>query len=65
MTKLSHCILLLVSAGITSLQQAASQTSLGDAIINTHILTVFTYHGSQIYIYGALSNENENVLSPQ
>ncbi|CAM4808971.1 unnamed protein product [Rotaria magnacalcarata] len=39
--------------------------SLGTAIVNTQILTIFNYKGNQVYVYGALSNENENKLTPQ
>ncbi|CAF1332399.1 unnamed protein product [Adineta ricciae] len=31
----------------------------------TQILTIVDYKGSQVYIYGAISNENENKLTPQ
>jgi hypothetical protein len=44
---------------------AASDSSLALAVVNTHILTIFDYNGAQIYIYSALSNENDNKLTPQ
>ncbi|CAF1016142.1 unnamed protein product [Didymodactylos carnosus] len=48
--------------------QASSRSdspSLGTAIVNTQILTIFKFEGNQVYVYSALSNENENLNSPQ
>ena len=39
--------------------------SLATAVVNSQILTIFNYNGNQIYVYNALSNENENRLTPQ
>lgn len=39
--------------------------SLATAVVNSQVLTIFNYNGNQIYIYDALSNENENRLTPQ
>ncbi|CAF3896706.1 unnamed protein product, partial [Rotaria sp. Silwood1] len=48
-----------------NLPRAASDPSFATAIVNTQILTILYYHGAQVYIYSALSNENENKLTPQ
>jgi len=40
-------------------------SSLATAVINTQISTVFNYDDTQVYIYGALSNEKENSLTPK
>jgi hypothetical protein len=44
---------------------ASVGSSFGTAVINTQELTIFDYHDSQIYIYSALLNENENGATPQ
>ncbi|UJR24288.1 hypothetical protein I4U23_027255 [Adineta vaga] len=46
-------------------QNLKNEPSLGTAVVNTQVLTVFSYQGSQIYVYSALSNANENLLTPQ
>jgi hypothetical protein len=46
-------------------QDLQSEPSLGTVVINTQVLTIFNYQGSQIYVYSALSNEEENLLKPQ
>ncbi|CAF1523447.1 unnamed protein product, partial [Rotaria sordida] len=48
-----------------NLPRAASDPSFATAVVNTQILTILNYHGAQVYIYSALSNENENKLTPQ
>lgn len=39
--------------------------SLSDVKVNTQVLTIVTYKDSQVYIYSALSNENENKNAPR
>ena len=46
-------------------QDLRNAPSLATAVVNTQVLTMFDYHGSQIYIYSALSNELENLLTPR
>ncbi|CAF2537864.1 unnamed protein product [Rotaria sp. Silwood2] len=67
MCRLSYFLLFAVVFFSVGSQQANTYAArgLGDAIVNTHILTVFTYQGNQIYVYGAISNENENLQTPQ
>lgn len=42
---------------VASDQILNSEPSLGTAIVNTQVLTIFNYRGSQIYLYSALSND--------
>ncbi|CAF2895915.1 unnamed protein product [Rotaria sp. Silwood2] len=42
-----------------------NEPSLGTVVVNTQVFTMFNYQGSQIYVYNALTNENENLLTPQ
>ena len=46
-------------------QHLRDAPSLATAVVNTQVLTMFNYHGSQIYIYGAVSNEIENAHKPR
>ncbi|CAF3620074.1 unnamed protein product [Rotaria socialis] len=48
-----------------SLVESMDSPSLGTAVVSTQILTIFNYDNNQVYVYAALSNENENVGSPQ
>ncbi|CAF4044707.1 unnamed protein product [Rotaria sordida] len=49
----------------TQARAASDDSSLGRAVVNTQELTISDYHGSQVYIYSAVSNENENKAEPQ
>ncbi|CAF3888100.1 unnamed protein product [Rotaria sp. Silwood1] len=41
------------------------QLSLATAVVNSQVLTHFNYQGNRVYVYYALSNENENAQTPQ
>ncbi|CAF4354706.1 unnamed protein product [Rotaria socialis] len=49
----------------TSRHLLGRKSSLATAIVNSQVLTVFSYQGNQIYVYHALSNENDNAQTPQ
>ncbi|CAM4755969.1 unnamed protein product [Rotaria magnacalcarata] len=49
----------------TSRHLLGRKSSLATAIVNIQVLTVFSYQDNQIYVYHALSNENDNAQTPQ
>ncbi|CAF4828068.1 unnamed protein product, partial [Rotaria magnacalcarata] len=49
----------------TSRHLLGRKSSLATAIVNSQVLTVFSYQDNQIYVYHALSNENDNAQTPQ
>ncbi|CAF1045207.1 unnamed protein product [Didymodactylos carnosus] len=49
----------------TQARAASTDSSLATAVVNTQVLTIFQYQGTRVYVYSALSNENENKAEPQ
>jgi microcystin-dependent protein len=65
MTNHVMLVLLLLLALTIAAVQCQSNSSLATAVVNTKILTLISYENTQIYIYGALANDNEFKDSPE
>lgn len=54
-----------ISTNSSTVKRTARDSNLATAIVNSQVLTILNYQNNQVYIYGALSNENENRLTPE
>ncbi|CAF4440843.1 unnamed protein product, partial [Rotaria magnacalcarata] len=50
--------------GTQSISTLAGSPSFARSVVNTNILTLFNYNGSQIYVYSSLANDANAAVTP-